>query len=380
MSADPPPPRAIIDGRPLRVLLATSRYLPERGGTEIHTHQVAQRLESYGAEVTVLSTEPRGPFTRISKDGAVTDLRVRSWPANRDYYIAPGVARVVRASDADIVHCQGYHTFVAPLVMLAALSAGIPYVLSLHSGGHSSRLRRALRPAQARVLRPLLSRAGRLIASTRFEADLFEERTGLPRAAFSIIPSGVDLPVPAPREPSNGPPMVLSIGRVESYKGHQRIVEALPALALARPGIRLRIVGTGPYERELYALAARLGVSSTLEIAPVAADQREEMARLLHSAACVVALSEYESQGLAIQEALAIGRPLVVTDNSALRDLGHHANVRTVARGEASDEIAAVIDDLLDAPPVTSPPPLSTWDECATALLGVYLETLASRR
>ena len=367
--------------RGLRIVLATARYLPERGGTEVHTYEVAQRLAALGADVTVLSTEPQEPFARESREGDVTVRRVRSWPPRRDYYFAPELARIIRRGGADIVHCQGYHTLVAPTVMLAALSARIPYVVSLHSGGHSSRLRRAIRPAQARALRLLLARSARLIASTAFEANLFAERTGLPRTAFAVIPSGVDLPVTATDEQPSDPPLLLSIGRVENYKGHQRVVEALPALQRTRPGTRLRIAGTGSYEPELRSLARRLGVAHLLEIAPVPADRRDEMARLLQRAACVVALSEYESQGLAIHEALGLGRPLVVSDNSALRDLRHqHANVRTVDRRTTSDEIAAAIVELLDAPPVTAPPPVWTWDQCTAALLGVYLETLARRR
>lgn len=371
---------ATIDGRPLRLLLATARYLPERGGTEIHTHEIAQRMASYGAEVTVVCTEPREPFERVSQDGPVTVLRVRSWPPRRDYYLSPRLAGVIRHAQTDIVHCQGYHTFVAPVVMTAALSAHIPYVLSLHSGGHSSRLRNVVRPMQARMLRPLLARAGQLVAGSAFEADLFAERTHLPRAAFRVIPSGVDLPGEVTHAPPADPPMVLSIGRVESYKGHQRMIEAMPALARARPGATLRIVGTGPFERQLRSLSERLGVSQIVEIAPVPADRRDEMARLMQHAACVVAFSEYESQGLAIQEALGLGRPLVVSDNSALHDLRHHANVRSVSRETTSDQIAAQILDLLDAPPVIEPPRLTTWEWCASALLEVYLETLARAR
>lgn len=374
------PLHAAVDGRPLGLLLATARYLPTRGGTEIHTHEVAQRMAAYGAEVTVLCTETEEPFERVSHDGPVTVVRVRSWPPGRDYFLAPQLAGVVRRSGADIVHCQGYHTFVAPIVMAAARSAGTPYVLTLHSGGHSSRLRRAVRPAQARLLRPLLSRADQIVAGSRFEADLFAARTGLARSAFCVIPSGVDLPASAAGAPPAGPPMLLSIGRVESYKGHHRIVEAMPALHRARPGTRLRIVGTGSYEPQLRALAERLGVAELVEIAPVAADRRDEMAQLMRRSSCVVAFSEYESQGLAVQEALGIGRPLVVSDNSALNDLRHHVNVRTVGRRTTSDEIAARVLELLDAPPVSTPPALTTWDQCASALLEVYLETLARRR
>jgi glycosyltransferase involved in cell wall biosynthesis len=362
--------------RPLRILFATARYLPDRGGTEIHTHEVATRLAERGAEVTVATTTQRGPFERDSHDGPVRVLRVRAWPPNRDYYLAPALVRVIRESKPDIIHCQSYHTLVAPLVMLVALRAGIPYVVTLHSGGHSSELRHQLRPLQAWLLRPLLVRARRLVAVSSFEADLFARRLRLARDAFTVIPSGVELPVPPEIAPPVGPPLILSLGRVESYKGHQRVMEALPALKRARPGITLRVVGSGVYERQLRRLAERLGVLDLLEIAPVPADEREGMARLLWRAGVVASLSEYESQGLAIQEALALGRPLVVSEGSALGELGRYPNVRTLGRSAGSEDVATAILELLDAGQV-EPPVLPTWDECTAALLELYEETLA---
>jgi glycosyltransferase involved in cell wall biosynthesis len=363
---------------PLRILFATARYLPERGGTEIHTHEVAKRLAAGGADVTVLSTAAGGPFPRESHDGAVRVLRVRAWPPNRDYYLAPSLVRVIRQDHTDVVHCQGYHTLVAPVAMLGAISARTPYVVTLHSGGHSSAIRRALRPAQAWLLRPLLRRAHRLIAVSAFEADLFARRLRIPRDAFAVIPSGVDLPMP-PAPAADGPPLLVSVGRVERYKGHQRVVEALPALRRARPGLRLRIAGTGPFEAKLRDLADRLGVADALEIAPVPAEHREQMAALLRDATVVVMLSAYESQGLAMQEALGLGRPLVVSDTGALGELAMHPNVRTVGRRAGAGTVATAILGLLDAEPAP-PPKLPTWDECTAALVEVYEETLAASR
>jgi glycosyltransferase involved in cell wall biosynthesis len=371
--------RAEIAGRPLRILLATARYVPDRGGTAIHTHEIAHRLAAHGGEVTVASTVRSRHFSPESREGPVRVLQVRAWPSGRDYFFAPGLVRVIRASTDDLLHCQGYHTLVAPLVMLAALMAKLPYVVTLHSGGHSSRVRRALRPAQALALRPLLRRARQLIAVSQFEAELFARRTRLPLSSFLVIPSGVDLPTTGSEEPASSPPLILSIGRLESYKGHHRVVEALPALTRARPGTRLRVVGSGPYESELRRLADRLDVSHLIDIEPVPAERRDEMARLLRSAGCVALLSEYESQGLATQEALALGRPLVLSDSSALAEIRQHANVHPVSRHASADEIASAIVAALDAPSV-APPSLPTWDDCATALLDIYLEVMRTSR
>jgi hypothetical protein len=88
------------------------------------------------------------------------------------------------------VHVQGVHTLVAPLAMFAAARSRVPYVVTFHTGGHSSWLRSALRPLQWRTLRPLLAGADRLIGVSAFEAKLFEGTLGLPPWRFVVIANG----------------------------------------------------------------------------------------------------------------------------------------------------------------------------------------------
>jgi glycosyltransferase involved in cell wall biosynthesis len=365
--------------RPHRILMAAARYLPERGGTEIHTHEVAHRLAAQGWDVTVVSTTLERGLPRESTDGPIRVIRVRAWPPGRDYYLAPELLRVIHSGRVDLVHCQGYHTLFAPLVMLAALRARIPYVVTLHSGGHSSAFRRFIRPVQGWLLRPLLTRAQRLIAVSQFEAELFAHRLRLPVSAFVVIPSGVQLPITSNEPVPPGPPLVVSIGRLESYKGHGRVVEAMPALVRASPGIQLRVLGSGSYEAQLRRLADRLGVADSVEIGGVPAEQRASLGDLLKRAAVVVALSEYESQGLAIQEALGLGRPVLVSDGSALAELARHENVVALPKSADSDEVATAMLQLLGAPAV-EPPVLPTWEQCVAAITDVYERALADTR
>src|SRR5919204_3051776 len=98
----------------------------------------------------------------------------------------------------------------------------------------------------------------------------------------------------------------------------------MPAILAAHSDARLWIAGTGPYERRLREQAARLGVAHRVEIRAIPAAEREQMASELSRAAVVVLLSEYETQPLAILEAVALGRPAVVADTSGLTELARH--------------------------------------------------------
>ncbi len=129
----------------LNVLMVVCRYFPFIGGLETHVYEVAKLLARQGINITLLTTMPQTLSTPLPKEETVDGvriIRVIAWPPERDYYIAPEIYSIVKQGKWDIVHCQGYHTFVPPLAMVAAQQINIPYILSFHTGGDSSRFRR----------------------------------------------------------------------------------------------------------------------------------------------------------------------------------------------------------------------------------------------
>src|SRR5579859_5854363 len=123
-----------------RILAVTPQYLPHIGGVERYVHEVYTRLASAGIDITILTTDPTGRSPRSERIDGVQVVRVPAWPRHRDYYFAPEIYKIVSRGDWDLVHVQSYHTFVAPLAMLAAHRRNVPYVVTFHGGGHSRRL------------------------------------------------------------------------------------------------------------------------------------------------------------------------------------------------------------------------------------------------
>ncbi len=332
---------------PLRVLLVAARYFPSMGGVETHIYEVGRRLAQAGVEVTVLTTDVSGRLPAVEESEGVRILRVRAWPANKDYYFAPGIYRVIT------------------------------------SGGDVSRLRKALRGMQWAMLHPFFSRARKLIAVSEFEANFFRERLRLPNERFVVIPNGAQLPcmlepAEASADRADDGHLIVSIGRLERYKGHQRVVAALPELLEQVPDARVRIVGVGPYESTLQQMARRLGVAERVEIQAVSPGDRSGMAALIARADLVALLSEYESQGLAVLEALTLGRPVLVAGTSALQELADRGLARAVPLESTPGEVAAAVASQLRQPLVPQNVALPTWDACAASLLALY-QTIARR-
>jgi glycosyltransferase involved in cell wall biosynthesis len=223
----------------------------------------------------------------------------------------------------------------------------------------------------------MLARASRLVALTSLEIEEYSQRFRLPRERFVLIPNGSDL-APADtlrivrRSVSREPALIASIGRLERYKGHHRVLAALPDVLRRRPDARLWIAGGGPYEQSLRELARELGVSKHVEIRSIPAEDRERMARQLARVKVAVILSEFETQPMAALEALSLGCRLIVADSPGLRSLGDDRLATVVSLDRPSDDIAAMIVEEFEKPPFERQLALPTWDDCADGLLELY--------
>src|SRR4029079_4015242 len=183
---------------------------------------------------------------------------------------------------------------VAPVAMNAAHRARLPYVVTFHSGGHSSRLRRALRPTHHRLIAPLGVRAQRVIGVSEFERDFFVRRMALDPERALTITNGVSdefRTVERPDRASNR--LIATIGRLERYKGHQLVIQALPSVRRRVPGARVRVIGDGPYETELRSLAMGLGVGDAAEFIKVAYGDRRLLAETMAEADVISIMSSY---------------------------------------------------------------------------------------
>ncbi len=358
----------------MRILMATPRFYPEMGGVETHVFQVGKRLVAQGHSVTVLTTDRSRQQPVDEVFNGIRVHRVPAWPRNSDFYFAPGIYREIMKRPWDILHIQSYHTFVAPFAMLAAIRARKPFVLTFHGGGHSSRLRHSVRILQRFILRPLLARAKKLIAVAHFEIGMFSSELNLPVERFVLIPNGAELPPvkrqPAPRSEKEA--MITSVGRLERYKGHQRVIAALPYILKQKPDARLWIAGSGPYEGELKTLAGELGVQDRVEIRAVAPEAREQFAEELSRSSLFVLFSEYETHPLAALEAISLGCPALVADTSGLRELAENGLAKSLPLTCTDEQLAEGMIAQLDHPLPQKAVKLPSWDDCANGLLALY--------
>jgi glycosyltransferase involved in cell wall biosynthesis len=137
-------------------------------------------------------------------------------------------------------------------------------------------------------------------------------------------------------------PLVVCVGRLCEQKGQELLLSAWPRIAEQAAGARLVLVGDGPYRRRLSLLAPH---------GTVFAGGGEDVARWYEAADVVVLPSRWEGMALTPLEAMACGRPVVVTDVGGARESlpAGHRRWCLVPPGDV-DALAGAVAQLLNDP------------------------------
>jgi glycogen(starch) synthase len=129
---------------------------------------------------------------------------------------------------------------------------------------------------------------------------------------MAVVPNAVAIErMPVRPEPVTALRRWIYIGRLLPHKGVRRLLESFAVCALDDPTLELTLLGGGPLADELAERAGRLGLADRVHLpGPV---PHEEVVHQLHSHDLLVHLSEYETFGMTVVEAVASGMPALVT-------------------------------------------------------------------
>jgi glycosyltransferase involved in cell wall biosynthesis len=364
----------------LRLAMVASRFPPLVGGIETIVDESARRMAVRGLDVTVLTTDLTGELLSTEYRDGFTVRRFRAWPGWTDLYVSPSLIREIRNGRYDLVHVQGINNLLPPTALRASQRAGIPTVVCFHTGGNSSRLRTAVREHQWWLERGFLRKSTTLVASCQYEVEHFARRLRIDPGRIRLIRNGSEpLPVDGTPPAFSASPLISSVGRLERYKGHHRVIAAMPELLEAAPGAKLAIVGRGPYEKQLRRQVARLGVDQAVVFTSFGSTERAGLGALVSASDIVALLSDYEANPVAVMEAFALGRRVIVADTSGLTELGSVGSATVVPPDIAPVELARVLVTLA-AQPEPERLDLPTWDDCVDEFIQVYAETVSEKR
>ncbi|GAA3215181.1 glycosyltransferase family 4 protein [Actinocorallia longicatena] len=148
---------------------------------------------------------------------------------------------------------------------------------------------------------------------------------------------------------TGGGPVLLFVGRIERQKGVYQLLDALPKIVAAHPGLRLVIVGEGDAEG-VARIAAGHGVAENVLASGAFVGGPELRAHYAMADLCVFP-SLFEPFGLVATEAMALGRPVVLGDGfSRIFEGDPDEPAALYVRGSDPGDIADVLTRALADP------------------------------
>ncbi len=137
-------------------------------------------------------------------------------------------------------------------------------------------------------------------------------------------------------------PVLLSVGHLIERKGHDRVIAALTLLP---DTVQLLVVGEGPLEAELRALAVRLGVASRVRF--LGLQPPTALPAIYGAADLLVLASSREGWANVLLEAMACGTPVVASPIPGNGEVVRSAAAGLIAEANTPDGLAAAIGRLL---------------------------------
>jgi glycosyltransferase involved in cell wall biosynthesis len=352
--------------QPLRVLQIVPSISLVYGGPSQMVLGLSQALAAQGVEVTILTTDSNGdvgqapldvPLDRpVEQDGY--QIRYFRCSPFRRYKFSLGLLQWLaqHAHSFDVAHIHALFSPVSTAAATIARSQKLPYLLRPLGTLDPADLRKKkqLKRIYAALLeRPNLAGAAAIHFTSNQEAKI-SERFGLITKDL-VMPLGVSLPqLPtdlAAVQPEFGiprdRPCVVFMSRIDPKKGLDLLLPALEQLLAEKINFHFVLAGGNPQD-PAYEMAIRQQIAAST-LAPhttmTGFVSGTIKAALLQSADLFVLPSYYENFGIAVAEAMAMGIPVVISDQVHICE-----DVRQAEAGWVSPcEISALTESLKQA-------------------------------
>ena len=300
----------------MRIIQTPARFYPYIGGTEQVVFYLSRELVKMGCDVKVICADE--PHTG---DGVIENIKVRRIPylgkiANSN--ISLSLAKELIKEDFDVIHTHLPHPYSADISALISLIKNKPLFLTYHNDITGSSFYKIIASGyNITLLKFLLRRAYKIFITHR---NYLKSSPFLKPFARKIIvaPLGVDTekfkPMQVPGKEDNIIFFLSKLDRFHRYKGLEILLESLKSLRSKIP-LRLYVGGAGELLEYYRRLAKENGLENNVTfLGELGGDELARFYNLCDVFVLSSVSSVQEGFGLVALEAMACGKPVVVTD------------------------------------------------------------------
>lgn len=348
-------------------------YVTQRGGAERVALSMTRAFEGSPLHTTLY--DPAGSFPEFD-DVDVRPMRINHWGMLRRHHrlALPFLAEAVSHHhvDADVLvasssgWAHGIPTDGRKVVYCHAPARWL-YQTERYAGGGAER--RSLRGTAVKLATNVLGShlrewdqrvaktADRYLVNSTVVKRAVEEVYGIEAEVLAPPPALVGRHGAMTEIIGVGRPFVLCVARLLPYKNVDLVIEAVASI----PGLDLVVVGTGPEQRRLEALAEKVGGTRL-----VGRVDDAELRWLYANTEGLVAAS-FEDFGLSPLEAAAFGKPTAALQDGGYLDTVKHGTTGIFFDRPEVDHIAGAVDTMI----------ASTWSE---EVITDHAESFSERR
>ncbi len=295
------------------------------GGAELSTVEICDALQSIGVRALVASEGGRMARDIERRGGEVISIPVASKNPLQMLKNKRQIEQLILERNIVLVHARSR----APAwsAMLASSKMKIPFVTTYHGAyGEGAPLKR--------LYNSVMSRGDRVIANSKFTADLVRARHQIPDDVLRVIYRGVELERFSKSAVSNdrleklranwdvpkGCKIILHPARLTRLKGHRTVINGVKELFERAGECELMVVFAGDfsgrraYVGELSEQIAALGLGRHIKFVGHCSDMAAAYALAYVT---IIASTEPETFGRTSAEAQAMGCPVIATNIGA---------------------------------------------------------------
>ncbi|HHV18961.1 MAG TPA: glycosyltransferase family 4 protein [Thermoanaerobacterales bacterium] len=312
------------------------------GGAGRYLFNLLSRVD-YSCFEVVVACPGGGELEKQLKSKGIRVFTLEGGESSANFGHIKKLRQIISREKADIVH-----THASFAGRIAGKLSGCKVVMTRHGlgSGGSGLLKRTAAAVVSRVF------TDRIIAISRaVKISLMD--SGVPADMITIIYNGIDLSKfegiegTLRKELGVDPnvPIIGIVARLVPEKGYEYAINAFYHVLKQNPSALLVIVGDGPLEKSLKDMCVKMGIKDNV----VFMGYRQGVENLVMDFDVFVLPSISEGLGLALLEAMALGKPAVATTAGGIPEIiKHDVNGLLVSPGNDKYLAESIIEVLSD--------------------------------